>query len=564
MPTRAARYAADLAEAVDAFDRSRVEALCDEIIDAVASGRLKLEAKEAGSILGTLRRKRHFTLTEKVGAGFVGAGWIEPVVWRQYAQALIEQKKLAGALAVLSRVVASTSPGEREHLEALGLSGRTYKQHFIDLADQQVEAPHARQALIHATALYHAVFQQYPSELWHGINAVALARRAAADRIALPTAVDAAGMSAAILAAVQAKVDAEKDTTARDSKVPAFDVATALEACVALGRWPEALVWADRYVQNAGSDAFEIGSTLRQLTEVWRLGPTSKDGGSIIVLLQAHLLAREGGQVSFTPPQVTSPRLQSASQHLQAQLGSEEMIPVRQLQKALGRCQSVAMIRRTSGTGFGTGFVVSAAELGFGSKDELLLLTNAHVVSDDLKVHKRLAAETGQPPLWPHEARVDFTLDNVLHKVDKLLWTSDPRMLDATLLRLAPRLTMREVCPLDTTPPPIEKAYPRVYVVGHPGGRELTFSLSDNKVLGFRSPKLHYRTPTEGGSSGSPVFTADWEVLALHHAGSKNLSTLDGKAEYPANEGIWIDAIRRGVRKKGAGAARAKGTRKHS
>jgi V8-like Glu-specific endopeptidase len=103
-----------------------------------------------------------------------------------------------------------------------------------------------------------------------------------------------------------------------------------------------------------------------------------------------------------------------------------------------------------------------------------------------------------------------------------------------------------------------------VYVVGHPGGRELTFSLSDNKVLGFRSPKLHYRTPTEGGSSGSPVFTADWDVLALHHAGSKNLSTLDGKAEYPANEGIWIDAIRRGVRKKGAGAARAKGTRKHS
>lgn len=554
-----ADYAAELKEAVDAFDRPRVEALCDEIIRAVASGRLTLESKEAGRILGTLRRKRHFTLAEKVGAAFIGAGRDEAVVWRQYAQALIEQKKTTGALAVLSRVIASTPSGDDEHLEALGLTGRAYKQHYIDLADQQAEAPHARQALIHATAVYHAVFEEHPDKLWHGINAVALVHRAGADRIVLPMRVDAAGMSAAILGAVEAKL------TRKKSEVDAFDLATALEACVALGRWTDALVWADRYVKHEGSDAFEIASTLRQLTEVWRLGPTSKDGGSVIVLLQANLLAREGGQVSFTPPQMTSRRLQSASQHLQAQLGSEEMIPVRQLQKALGRCQSVAMITLTSGKGFGTGFVVSAAELGFGSKDELLLLTNAHVVSDDLKVHNRLAAETNQRPLWPQEARVHFSLDDVLHKVDEVLWTSDPWTLDATLLRLAPRLTKREVCPLDTTPAPIEKAYQRVYVIGHPGGRELTFSLSDNKVLGFRSPKLHYRTPTEGGSSGSPVFTAAWDVLALHHAGSENLSTLDGKAEYPANEGIWIDAIRRGLaRKKRGGASHTKGTRKHN
>jgi len=560
MPPEAASYAADLAQAVNAFDRPRVEALCDKIIRDVASRRLKLEPKEAGSILGTLRRKRHFTLTEKVGAAFVAAGRTEPVVWRQYAQALIEQKKMTGALAVLSRVIASTSAGDDEHLEALGLTGRTYKQHYIDLADQQAEAPHARQALIHATAVYHDVFRQYPDKLWHGINAVALTHRAGADGIALPMTVDAAGMSAAILASVEAKIAETK------SEVYAFDVATALEACVALGRWTEALVWADRYVKHEGSDAFEIASTLRQLTEVWRLGPLSNDGGSIIVLLQAHLLAREGGQVSFTPPQLTSRRLQSVSEQLQAQFGSEEMLPLRQLQRGIERCQSVAMITRTSGIGFGTGFVVSAAELGFGSKDELLLLTNAHVVSDDLKVHKRLAAEfPNRPPLWPQEARVHFSLDDVRHQIDKVLWTSDPWTLDATLLRLAPRLTKRQECPLNTNRGRIEEAYRRVYVIGHPGGRELTFSLSDNKVLGFRSPKLHYRTPTEGGSSGSPVFTADWDVLALHHAGSEKMSTLDAKAEYPANEGIWIEAIRRGLaRKKRAGASRAKGTRKHN
>ena len=98
---------------------------------------------------------------------------------------------------------------------------------------------------------------------------------------------------------------------------------------------------------------------------------------------------------------------------------------------------------------------------------------------------------------------------------------------------------------------------PRVYVVGHPGGKELSFSFQDNELLGHEGnpngkPRLsgvcrvHYRAPTEPGSSGSAVFDESlWEVIALHHAGSSfGVPRLNGEpGTYAANEGIAIESI---------------------
>jgi V8-like Glu-specific endopeptidase len=97
----------------------------------------------------------------------------------------------------------------------------------------------------------------------------------------------------------------------------------------------------------------------------------------------------------------------------------------------------------------------------------------------------------------------------------------------------------------------------RVYIIGHPGGRDLAFSFQDNELLDHEGPpagrpqipdvwRLHYRAPTEGGSSGSPVFNGRlWEVIALHHKGGKmGMPKLNGKdGTYAANEGLSIRSI---------------------
>jgi V8-like Glu-specific endopeptidase len=53
--------------------------------------------------------------------------------------------------------------------------------------------------------------------------------------------------------------------------------------------------------------------------------------------------------------------------------------------------------------------------------------------------------------------------------------------------------------------------------------------------------RVHYHAWTEPGSGGSPVFNANWEVIALHHK-------RNGKAgRYAANEGISILSIRQAI-----------------
>jgi V8-like Glu-specific endopeptidase len=86
-------------------------------------------------------------------------------------------------------------------------------------------------------------------------------------------------------------------------------------------------------------------------------------------------------------------------------------------------------------------------------------------------------------------------------------------------------------------------------VIGHPSAGGLSFSLQDNLLMDLAEPKLHYRAPTEPGSSGSPVFNAQWKLIALHHASvTAPLSERAAGAEpYAANEGLWIQSIRQAL-----------------
>lgn len=81
-----------------------------------------------------------------------------------------------------------------------------------------------------------------------------------------------------------------------------------------------------------------------------------------------------------------------------------------------------------------------------------------------------------------------------------------------------------------------------IFIVQHPSGLPIKLALDTKGVIGY-SPnrrRLRYRTNTLSGSSGSPVFNQDLEIVALHHSGDPAYPLLQ-TGQY--NEGIPIPAL---------------------
>jgi hypothetical protein len=78
----------------------------------------------------------------------------------------------------------------------------------------------------------------------------------------------------------------------------------------------------------------------------------------------------------------------------------------------------------------------------------------------------------------------------------------------------------------------------------YPGGRELMMSIDTEAVVetAWDGMRVRYRNNTERGSSGSPVFNMEWNLVALHHATGPDT---EGEAELVEfNQGIPIALIR--------------------
>ena len=533
-----------LCEVAKQSDSQLVLAACQELVDYARTTGQVPDLAATKELLELLRGSRHFEALSLLADALIRMGRDELIVSRQYVQGLIDQGLLIAARKVLGDVIRRAADDPNEDSEARGLMGRVNKQIYVDARGRPSDL--AREALFQAITCYREVYDKDPHKnLWHGVNLLALMHRARADGITVTGLSDSGALANAIIEAVR---------NPQGRTVGAWDYGSAAEACIALGDWDAATHWLEQYVADQSTDRFALAGTLRQLTEVWRFTAETPEAGQLVVALRGALLKSRDGRLELTPSQLqhTAAALDNPGPRLERVLGTVGLQTMTWLRTGMERARSVALIRGPGGRGIGAGFLVRGGDLHPALGGELVVVTNAHVISE-------LQDDGG---IEPDQALITFEAQNgtsetqAFYRVQKLLWGSAKQHLDTSLLRLDPAVQGIAPCPIAKSLPPLNHDQ-RVYIIGHPQGGELSFSLQDNELLDHEGPPagapsqperclIHYRAPTEPGSSGSPVFdeAPDWQVIGLHHAGGEYVRKLNGQSgTYAANEAIWIQSI---------------------
>ncbi len=79
-----------------------------------------------------------------------------------------------------------------------------------------------------------------------------------------------------------------------------------------------------------------------------------------------------------------------------------------------------------------------------------------------------------------------------------------------------------------------------VNIIQHPRGRRKEVALQRNTITNIYTNRIRYSTDTEPGSSGSPVFNNEWDLISIHHAAGEWDNT---SGAWVSNEGMRIDKI---------------------
>ncbi|MFQ5962383.1 MAG: trypsin-like serine peptidase [Candidatus Methylomirabilales bacterium] len=79
-----------------------------------------------------------------------------------------------------------------------------------------------------------------------------------------------------------------------------------------------------------------------------------------------------------------------------------------------------------------------------------------------------------------------------------------------------------------------------INIIQHPQGRRKEVALQQNRLTNVYPERVRYTTDTEPGSSGSPVFNNEWDLIAIHHAAG-DYDPIN--SVWLSNEGMRIDKI---------------------
>lgn len=90
----------------------------------------------------------------------------------------------------------------------------------------------------------------------------------------------------------------------------------------------------------------------------------------------------------------------------------------------------------------------------------------------------------------------------------------------------------------------------RVSIIQHPNGLHKQIAIHHNYVRYVDENIIQYLTDTLPGSSGSPVFDDNWNLIALHHSGG-NIREPGTKRIAFRNEGIHINKVIEGLKENG-------------
>jgi V8-like Glu-specific endopeptidase len=230
-------------------------------------------------------------------------------------------------------------------------------------------------------------------------------------------------------------------------------------------------------------------------------------------------------------PEPTDWRGPKGAAQLERVIGTEStLVPISYLEVGLLKARSVAKIRRADGSA-GSGFLTG----------DDLLITNNHVLPDGPTARAArvlfnyqqtadgLSAEVDERELLPD----DFFKTSATDDWSAVRVAADPNERWGALALAAAHVDVGD----------------RVNIVQHPSGLPKQISFYSNVVVFVGGGRVQYLTDTEPGSSGSPVFDRNWNVVALHHSGGwlPEPGATDPNRQYYRNEGILIDAVIAGL-----------------
>jgi hypothetical protein len=293
------------------------------------------------------------------------------------------------------------------------------------------------------------------------------------------------------------------------------------------------------FLQALHDQAVEEDACLQRLSDI-AIEVAAAMGAELPPLARHNLWRASAVRTGETPsaslggytPSSVEPDLHAPVEHLPPGLSAHDFterleslknkekadwLPVNFLEKGWQAARAVGRVEH-QGHKIGTAFLITPD----------VMLTSAHVIRDipvleqgGVRFNIGLQAE----------AQWRYFAEQLVH--------SPSAELDFVLVRLnAPIMGVLPVT-LST-----EAAYPAqpANIVQHPGevGGLMQVALRYNAIVHVDPSRLYYVTDTAGGSSGSPVFNDDWQVIALHRAG------IVDDAQRPvknANQGVPLLAI---------------------